>query len=84
MKLEDAPYDIVAVVWDDAEVDSGWDKVGEPKESLALTVGFLIKKTRKHLVIAGSITSGEYNTNQRIQIPRGMVKELIVIKEKGA
>jgi hypothetical protein len=83
MKLENAPYDLVGVVWDDAEVDSGWDKVEEPTESLVLTVGYLVKKTRAHLVIAASITTGEYNTNQRIKIPKGMVKQITVIKEKA-
>ena len=83
MKLEESPFDLVCVTWDDAEVDSGWDKVAEPKEALVLTVGFMMKKTKKHIVIAASITAGEYNTNQRIQIPMGMVKKIDVLKEKA-
>ncbi len=81
MTLNDAPYDLVAVTWDDAEVDAGWDKVGEPKEALVLTVGFLVKKTRKHLVIAASVTTGEHNTNQRIQIPRGMLVSMETLRK---
>ena len=84
MNLNNAPYDLVAVIWDDAEVDTGWDKVGTPKEALVLSVGYLVKKTRKHVVLAGSITTGEYNTNNRMQIPKGMIKSIEVVKEKGA
>lgn len=83
MTLNDAPFDLVSVVWDDAECDSGWDAAAEPKESLVLSVGFLVKKTRKHIVLAGSITTGEHNTNQRIQIPKGMIKSIEVLKEKA-
>lgn len=84
MTLNEAPYDLVSVIWDDAEVGSGWEAAEDPKEALVLTVGFLVKKTRKHVIIAGSITTGEHNTNQRIQIPKGMIKSIEVIKEKGA
>lgn len=81
MKLEEVPFDLVSVVWDDAEADTGWDKVSTPKEALVLTVGFLIKKTRKHIVIAGSVTTGEFNTNQRMQIPRAMIQSIEVLKK---
>lgn len=67
------PYPLVECVWDDAETNGGWDKVPEPKQSLVLTVGFLIKETENHLVICHSITDSEYGTNGRIQIPRGMI-----------
>lgn len=83
LSKEERKYDLVQIRWDDAECDSGWDKAQDPKEALVLSVGYLVKKTRKHYVLAGSITTGEHNTNQRIQIPKGMVKEVVVIKEKA-
>jgi hypothetical protein len=70
------PYPLVEVVWDDAAVDGGWDKVKEPKAELVLTVGFLTSKGPDHIIVSNSICSGEYGTNGRIQIPLGMIKSL--------
>ena len=76
MNVVDAPFKLVAVVWDDAETETGWDQPPDKLEhKLCLTVGFLIKQTKHHLMIA-STCDAEKNTNGRIQIPRAMVKTL--------
>jgi hypothetical protein len=79
------PFDIVWVKWDDAESDYGWEKTSAlaPEEAIAHTVGFLVKETDTHIVVASTMSHDEdegHTTNNRLQIPRGMVKDIRVIK----
>jgi len=75
------PWPIVEVIWDDAETDTGWDEVPKKlQEKYAMTVGFKIKETRKHLVVCS--THDKNMTNGRIQIPKGMVKSVKVLYDK--
>ena len=49
---------LVAVIWNDAESYAGWCTVEELDKVVApecITVGFLIKKTKKIVVVATSI-----------------------------
>jgi hypothetical protein len=73
---------MVEVVWDDAtELTQGWtDKLDDIEPALALSVGFLIKKTKHHIVIALDL-DGEGHHNGRSQIPLGMVKSLKVLRK---
>ena len=83
MKLR---HDLIHVVWDDAgELGAGWvqDHEIQPKEMIAITVGFLIARTKTHLVIASTIGETHANTAQ-FQIPRKMVKKVSVISKKGS
>ena len=65
-------YPLIEVVWDDASTDNGWEAPPDAlKEELAVTVGFLIRETDKHLLIASSYDDN--HTNGRIQIPKGMI-----------
>lgn len=75
-------YDMVEVVWDDASgFRHGWfGKTDELVPQLALSVGFLISETAEHIMIA-SDTDGEGNHNGRTQIPRGMVKNLKILRK---
>jgi hypothetical protein len=83
MKLR---HDLIQVVWDDAgEVGAGWvqDHEIQPREMIAITVGFLIAKTKTHLVIASTV--GEYLANTaQFQIPRKMIKTVSVLFKKGS
>lgn len=76
-------YDLVEVWWDDASaLDAGWtDKVEEPVPQMCLSVGFLIKETDKHVIIAMDLDP-EGKHNGRSQIPQGMVKKMKVLKKK--
>ena len=78
-------YPLVEVIWNDAsDLTSGWKKdIEEDEPSLALSVGFLIRETKEHIVIALD-TDGEGHHNGRSQIPRGMVKKMRVLRKKDA
>lgn len=78
-------HDLVLITWDDAgELALGWVQDSEivPKELLAYSVGFLVKKTPKHVVLASTVGEPSANTNQ-FQIPRKMIKSIEIIV-KGA
>ena len=76
-------YDMVEVIWNDAsDLTSGWKKeIDEDEPALALSVGFLIRETKEHIVIALD-TDGEGHHNGRSQIPQGMVKRMRVLRKR--
>ena len=78
-------FDMVEVVWNDAsELVSGWtDKLEDDEPALALSVGFLVRETKEHIVIAQALDA-EGHHNGRSQIPRGMVKKIKVLRKKDA
>ena len=78
-------WDMVEVVWNDAaELTSGWtDQLEKDEPQLALSVGFLIHESKEHIVIAQDIDEHGHH-NGRSQIPRGMVKNLKVLRKKDA
>lgn len=75
------PYPLVEVYWTDAETDSGWEHPGEknPTVPLVVTVGFLVNETDQ-LVSIASTTGEDRAHNSRIQIPKGMIKEMRILK----
>ncbi len=76
------PFPIVAVIWDDATALDGWSSGGdEPIPCLVLSVGFLVKQTKKHIVLAQDLAPDGLQCG-RGQIPRGMVKQIKVLKKK--
>ena len=76
-------YDMVEVIWNDAsELTSGWtDEIEKDEPALALSVGFLVRETKDHIVIAQD-TDAQGHHNGRSQIPRGMVLRLKVLRKK--
>jgi hypothetical protein len=79
-------YPLVEVLWDDATELKGWKEEHEEEElkpSLILSVGFLVKKTKTHIVIAQDLSEDRMR-NGRSQIPMGMVKRIKVLKKKDA
>lgn len=90
MKLSDSwPFDFVEVVWDDADTATGWEHETniEVDETPVTNFGFLIKKTRKHIIVGSGIyykeADGECAFNNRTTIPRGMVKKITVLVPKN-
>lgn len=84
--LSSQKHDLVLITWDDAgELALGWVQDSEivPKELLAYSVGFLVKKTPKHVVLASTVGEPSANTNQ-FQIPRKMIKSIEIITKKGS
>lgn len=76
-------FPMVEVVWNDASaLTDGWTKDIEKDEpALALSVGFLIRETKEHIVIAQDVDA-EGHHNGRSQIPKGMVKSLKVLRKR--
>lgn len=75
-------YPLVEIWWDDAsEMEAGWsDEVKSPEPALALSAGFLIMKTKDHVVMALD-TDEQGHHNGRSQIPIGMVKKIKVLRK---
>jgi hypothetical protein len=82
IKRPSQAYDLVEVIWDDAsELTAGWaDELEKTEPALALSVGFLIKSTKEHIVIAMDIDDNGHH-NGRSQIPAGMVKKIKVLRK---
>ena len=82
VKATNYPYNLVEVLWHDAETTNGWEDEHEndPIVPLCLTVGFLIKENEK-LVCIASTTGDDRTHNSRIIIPRGMIQNVKVIKK---
>lgn len=85
IKRPSQKFDLVEVIWNDAsELTSGWtDEIEKDEPALALSVGFLVRETKEHIVIAQD-TDAEGHHNGRSQIPRGMVKKIKVLRKKDA
>ena len=75
-------FDLVEVIWNDAsELTAGWtDEIDKTEPQLALSVGFLIKSDKEHIVIAMDLDEQGHH-NGRSQIPRGMVKRIKILKK---
>lgn len=77
-------YPLVEVVWVDAETEHGWEEVDEEANlPLATTIGFLIKdqadKNGNEMLLIAS-TYADNATNGRFKIPKGMIKEMKILK----
>jgi len=67
-------YPLLIVEWDDAETFNGWEPVpSELNFARVITVGFLAKETEKHMMLVASFEPEGLNTNERMQIPKGMI-----------
>jgi hypothetical protein len=74
-------FPLVEVWWDDATgLKAGWtQELDEIEFALVLSVGFLIKETEGHIIIAQDIDSDGAH-NSRSQIPSGMIKKMKVLR----
>lgn len=60
MEINDCP--LVLVEWVDSQSDADWEvweHIKEPKDLVVHTAGWLIKRTKQSILIAGSIVGGE-------------------------
>lgn len=75
-------FDLVRLEWDDAQTDTGWLDHGEIETgtALAITIGFLVKETAEHVVVASTVGE-DGSTNGRIQIPKKMILKRRVIRK---
>lgn len=74
-------FDLIECVWNDAcDHPSGWEDKVKVKPHLVLSVGFLLSKSKGHIVMAMDVDEGSMH-NGRAQIPLGMVKSLKVLRK---
>lgn len=75
---------IVLVEWDDASMDteSHWQVGGPPvpEANLIFSVGFVVHRTQKYLVLVQSVADGSYA--HKIQIPRAMIRSITTLEKK--
>lgn len=83
MKRPTQIFDMVEVVWNDAAaLTDGWTaEIEKDEPQLALSVGFLIRDTKEHIIIAQDLDAAGHH-NGRSQIPKGMVKSMKVLRKK--
>lgn len=68
-------FKLLEIKWDDASFDDGWEADKDKEEltpQVAISVGFLIRETKDHLLLA-STHDEEGSTNGRFQIPKKMI-----------
>jgi hypothetical protein len=76
-------FPLIEILWDDAAtMVQGWEPADDIRldEQMCVTVGFLVKETEQHLMIASTVDV-DGNTNGRFQIPRQMVKSQRVVRK---
>ena len=85
LKRPEQYYDLYEVWWDDAAgLRHGWmDRTEKPKAQMVLSVGFLIVDEPEHIIIAQDVDDNGGH-NGRTQIPRGMVKNMRMLRKKDA
>lgn len=78
-------FPLVEIRWDDAAASNSWERPDnmELSHQIVVTVGFVVKETRAHLVLAS--TYDETHVNAAIQIPKGMIlsRKLLARAKKG-
>lgn len=70
---------LLYVEWADATTDDGWDDSHTLESHIIKSVGFLIKETKRDLVIAGDWSEPE--SNRRLAIPKAWIqnkKEIVL------
>jgi len=84
-KRPEQHYDLIEVVWDDAAgFRHGWTAKEETLiPQLAISVGFLIRESEDHILIAQD-TDAEGSHNGRSQIPKGMVRNQKILRKKDS
>ena len=80
------PLPLVLVEWEDALLSQEQVKITDVKEELSLNIrlGFLLKITRKNLVLAHEWVPRSGEVREIITIPYGWVKKLVFLEEGDA
>ena len=74
-------YPLVHIEWDDASADNKWVSVDdiEIDDGTVTTIGFLVKETDKHIVIASTCWGSDVNA--MMQIPKAMIVSRKILTE---
>ena len=74
-------HTIESVEWIDAVAHVGWDvKCGGVRPALIISVGKLVHEDKDSLVLAGTFGAVDDETNARMAIPKGWIKNRKTIK----
>jgi hypothetical protein len=79
-------HDLCLITWDDAaELNLGWQDESdvEARPMLVRTVGFLIRKTKAHVIVASTIGDLAH-CHAQFQIPRKMIVSMQTIAKRGS
>ena len=69
------------IEWIDAVADIGWNvKCGGVRPALVITVGKLVHEDKESVVLAGTFSLLDEETNGRMAIPKGWIKNRKTIK----
>lgn len=71
-------YQLVEIKWLDAETSHGWEEDVDASNVPVTTVGFLVYKDERNVVIASTVSDKQHNS--RIKIPKGMIRKMRPIK----
>jgi len=73
---------MVEIWWDDASgLRHGWEvDLENISYEMVLSVGFIVKETEDHLILAQDIDAGGQH-NGRSQIPRKMIQKIVILKK---
>lgn len=78
-------YPLVHLEWDDAGADNKWLTASdiEIDEDTVTTVGFVVKETDRHVIIASTYWGSDVNAT--IQIPKKMIvsRKTLVRAKRG-
>ena len=77
-------FPLVEVVWHDAAGETGWESLYDAQQADIVectTLGYLIKKDRRRVVIASSLRGDGARVEHTTTIPRTWVVEITHLKE---
>lgn len=69
---------LVQIKWNDAYMSCGWD-TEPPTTVLVKSVGYLIKKTKKKIVLASS--KGRFSNKVYLVIPTDWIIKVVLLKK---
>ncbi len=76
MSRDPFKYPVYRVKWEDSRTVVGWHAPeNDPEQTLCVTVGFLITRSRSLVRLAGSV-SGDGTVCDEMIIPRSVVTEM--------
>ncbi len=77
---------IVRIEWEDSCSDDAWqsrEKALTHSPSKCRTVGFLLKKDKKEVTVAGNLSDTTTQVGMLMSIPRSCIKKITILKEVG-
>ena len=76
-------FPLVEVTWHDAAGETGWETLYDAQQAdiiVCVTLGYLIKKDRRRVVIASSIRDDGARVEHTTTIPRTWVVKIIPLE----